>query len=400
MGGCFFYKRNIIMNARKEKFIKRANELHNNKYDYSKVIFIDRNIVVEIVCPIHDVFEQKPKNHLKGHGCQKCGVEKRTTKLRSTKEEFVNKSIIVHNNFYDYSKVIYIDTHTNVDIICPEHGDFPQTPDNHLRGSGCPDCAGKNKTTESFIKEVNIIHNNKYDYSKFIYTNALGESVIICPIHGEFLQSATGHSSGRGCKQCGIKKFYSSRILTSENFRDRANIIHNNFYIYPLDDYKRNNINIKIICPIHGSFEQRPDNHLMGKGCKQCGIEKAMNSVIDKYGEIWKGLSPRYNPNSIIYLDILSERLNIHILHALNGGEKKFKRYFVDGYISEHNVCIEWDDKGHDRKKRKEKDLIRENYIKENFGCRFVRINEKEFLNDIDNQINIIVDKINEIINL
>jgi len=91
--------------------------------------------------------------------------------------------------------------------------------------------------------------------------------------------------------------------------------------------------------------------------------------------------------------------IGLPIQHALNGGEKKFVKYFIDGYIEKYNICIEWDEIGHNQTKRKERDLIREEFIKDKFDCNFIRINEKEFLNDIDNQLKIIVDKIKEIIN-
>ncbi len=127
-------------------------------------------------------------------------------------------------------------------------------------------------------------------------------------------------------------------------------------------------------------------------------IENARTIMIKKYGEIWVNQIPHYNPNSIIYLDLISEKLNIVIQHALNGGEKKFIKYFIDGYIEKYNSCIEWDENQHYELKHIEKDLIRENFIKENFNCRFIRINQKQFLLDVENQIEIVVDKIREII--
>jgi hypothetical protein len=128
--------------------------------------------------------------------------------------------------------------------------------------------------------------------------------------------------------------------------------------------------------------------------------EKAKNTMIERYGELWLKHAPKYNANSIIYLDIISEKLGLPIQHALNGGEKKFIRYWVDGYIEKYNICIEWDEISHNETKQKERDLIRENFLKEKHNCHIIRINEKEFLKDIDNQINIVCNKINNIINL
>ena len=127
--------------------------------------------------------------------------------------------------------------------------------------------------------------------------------------------------------------------------------------------------------------------------------DKAYNSIISKYGEIWAKHIPRYNPNSIIYLNIISERIKLPIQHALNGGEKKFIKYWMDGYIKEHNICIEWDEKHHKNTKSIINDTKKDVFLKENFNCHIIRINEKEFLLDVENQIEIICNKINNIIN-
>lgn len=126
--------------------------------------------------------------------------------------------------------------------------------------------------------------------------------------------------------------------------------------------------------------------------------EKTRNTTIERYGEIWINHVPRHNPNSIIYLDLISERLNLKVQHALNGGEKKFVRYYSDGYINEYNISLEWDEREHNRKTQKEKDLKKELFILENFNCQTIRINEKEFLKDIELGIVLVINKINEII--
>jgi len=115
-----------------------------------------------------------------------------------------------------------------------------------------------------------------------------------------------------------------------------------------------------------------------------CDYEKAIKTMVERYGEIWLKHTPKYNPNSIIYLDMLAEKLNLPIQHALNGGEKKFVRYWIDGYIEEHNICIEWDEKHHNSIRQKERDNKKDVYLKENFDCKIIRINEKEFLKNIE----------------
>ena len=127
--------------------------------------------------------------------------------------------------------------------------------------------------------------------------------------------------------------------------------------------------------------------------------EKQYSTMIERYGEIWINYAPKYNPNSIIYLDMLSEKLGLRIQHALNGGEKKFIKYWVDGYIEKYNICIEWDEKYHNGTRQKERDLKKEIFLKEKFNCDIIRINQNDFLKDIDNNtikyVNMLLDLIN-----
>jgi hypothetical protein len=127
---------------------------------------------------------------------------------------------------------------------------------------------GKLLTTEIFIKRSIVIHKNKYDYSLVNYKNSRTKVKIICPIHGEFEQLPNNHLTGQICNEC----FKKSKLLTNEIFIKRSNIIHNNKYDYSLVEYKNNKTKVKIICPIHGEFEQQPSKHLGGGGCRKCSI--------------------------------------------------------------------------------------------------------------------------------
>ena len=135
------------------------------------------------------------------------------------KENFIKKASERHKYKYDYSKVEYINVHTKVCIICPEHGEFLITPNNHLRGHGCPKCAGCNKSNnDTFVTMAKEIHGDKYDYSKVEYVNYETKVCIICPEHGEFWQTPHGHLNGQGCPYC--KNSYLENeisILLKEN---------------------------------------------------------------------------------------------------------------------------------------------------------------------------------------
>ena len=125
-----------------EEFVKRAQIKHNNKYDYSKSEYKNSQSNVIIICPIHSDFQQSPSNHLVGRGCLKCGQKTTAEKRCFTNDIFIKKSNAVHNNFYDYSKVDYINSGTKVIIGCPTHKDFfEQEANSHLHGAGCPKCS-------------------------------------------------------------------------------------------------------------------------------------------------------------------------------------------------------------------------------------------------------------------
>ena len=188
----------MTLEERKRHFIERANEIHHGKYDYSKVEYINDKAKVCIICPEHGEFWQDPHTHLKGSGCPKCissGIKKTI--------EFIERAKKIHGDKYDYSKVCYIGSNKKVCIICPEHGEFWQYAYVHLKGSGCPRCdKSKKLSKEEFIEKSNKIHHNKYDYSKVEYVNNKTKVCIICPEHGEFWQSPRHHLVGLGCSLC------------------------------------------------------------------------------------------------------------------------------------------------------------------------------------------------------
>lgn len=224
--------------------------------------------------------------------------------------EFISKSLEVHEGFYDYSLVDYKTARTPVKIICPVHGVFEQVPDAHKHGSGCKLCYGNvTPTTDEFIKNMRVVHGDKYDYSQTEYGNNAHEKVkVICKQHGEFWVTPANHRKGKGCKKCGsvvgrakqklsIKKYYEavkSNISISEamksQFIEKAVAKYGYKYDYSLVKYINANTNVTIVCPVHGEFQQTPSTHLCDKslfGCRKCGrLAAAKNrsaSVSDSY---------------------------------------------------------------------------------------------------------------------
>ena len=123
-----------------DEFIKKAKQVHGDRYDYSKTEYKTSKEKVCIICPEHGEFWQTPLNHLNGAGCKKCSYINKGNKLRSSNEEFIKKAKQVHGDKYDYSKVKYKGSFEKVCIICPEHGEFWQRPVDHLNGRGCQRC--------------------------------------------------------------------------------------------------------------------------------------------------------------------------------------------------------------------------------------------------------------------
>ena len=251
----------------KETFIKSARKKHGDKYDYSKVEYINSITKVCIICPKHGEFWQTPKSHIRGHGCKVCANEHTIEKLKLTKEEFIIRSKNIHGDKYDYSKVEYEGIFTKVCIICPIHGEFFIEPNNHLKGIGCKKCSidKQKKTKEEFIEQAIKVHGDRYDYSKVEYVNCKTKVCIVCPIHGEFWQLPNAHLKGYGCKKCsGCEKH------TNKSFIFKAKEIYGDKYDYSKVEYKNIETKVCIICPKHGEFWVTPNNFFRGRECPVC----------------------------------------------------------------------------------------------------------------------------------
>ena len=195
-----------------ESIIQRFINKRGDEYDYSHVIYKNMHTKVAIGCKIHGIFYQTPHNHLKGQGCPECSKKKVADGRRMPKEEFIRRAKEKHGNKYDYSKVEYINNRTKVCIICPIHGEFWQTPDEHLR-YGCKKCSVEyiarkriENSAKTFEQRAGEIHNFKYIYEKDTYKGNDNLITAYCPIHGKFTQIAHYHLQGYGCPKCGIRK--------------------------------------------------------------------------------------------------------------------------------------------------------------------------------------------------
>jgi very-short-patch-repair endonuclease len=268
-------------------------------------------IKVKIICPIHGEFEQTPDNHLKKCGCPSCG----NVKVPTT-EDFIINANTKHNNKYDYSLVDYIGSHIKIKIICPIHGEFEQTPTNHTQGQGCPKCNGKQLTQSEILDKFKKIHRNRYDYSLVKYINNKKEITIICPVHGIFYQTPQNHLAGYGCQICG-----GSNKKTLDEFILQASKIHNNKYDYSSVNYVNARTKIEITCPNHGIFTQKPTHHLSGVGCPYCK-ESRGEKVINEF--------------------LIENNINFERQYKFKDCKYKYCLPF-DFYLPKYNLCIEFD---------------------------------------------------------
>ena len=253
-----------------EEFIAKARRVHGDKYDYSKVEYINSRTKVCIICPEHGEFWQVGGEHLRGQGCVKCSGRE-----IFNQEDFLKKCFEVHGDKYDYSKTIYKNNKEKVTVICKEHGEFKILPSQHLRYGGCPACrkekSFKKITHDEFIEKAQQLHGDKYDYSQIPDVIYYYDEIITigCPIHGYFTTTAYLHiDKKRGCKKC------NSRGLSTDEWIERFRNVHGDKYDYSEFVYDKNNSKSKIICKKHGVFYQTPSKHVSGQGCPKCGLNR------------------------------------------------------------------------------------------------------------------------------
>lgn len=272
----------------KEKFIKRAKEVHGDRYDYSKVEYKNNSTHITIICPIHGEFRQLPKDHLRGNNCPKCSPKN----TKYTNEEFKERLKEIYGDTLDYSKdVVYNGKKSNITLYCKEHGEFTKKANLVLKGYGCPKCTFKKRqdahrlSIEKFIRKAREVHGDRYDYSKTEYKSMRDPVTITCRIHGDFQQSPMSHLIGNGCNKCGIESRIEKSRLPKEEFIKRSNKVHNNKYDYSLVEYLNIREKVKIICPIHGEFIQEVKLHMEGCGCPKCNsskLEKEIENILQE----------------------------------------------------------------------------------------------------------------------
>jgi hypothetical protein len=238
--------------------------------------------------------------------------------MKKTTEKFIQEAISIHGVFYDYSLVNYEHSNKKVKIICPIHGEFEQRANGHLRGYKCRQCSNDKQklTKEEFIIKCKKVHGEKYDYSLINYKTYDDKIKIICPIHGEFEQFPHNHLKGCECLECS----FINRKTSDDKFIRKAEVKHNNKYDYSKINYNGFNNKIKILCPIHGEFEQTPHSHLKGQGCPVCCESKGEVKI----------------------RELLNSK-NIKFIPQYKFKECRYKYPLpFDFYLPDYNTCIEF----------------------------------------------------------
>jgi hypothetical protein len=298
-------------------------------------------------------------------------------KQETKQENFLKKAIETHGDKYNYSNTQYLGPHIKIRIICPDHGEFEQTPDSHVRNHGCPKCNGGTKITiKDFLVKSKEKHGNKYGYSKVKFTKTSELIKINCPEHGEFEQIASNHLFGYGCQTCGQISRSNKRTKTIDYFIEKALEVHGVFYDYSKVKYEKTNKKVDIVCPKHGLFKQTPNDHISNKnGCPICNESKGER-------EIAKWL----DQNNIAYIR-QHKFLDCKDIRPLP----------FDFYLPNYNTCIEYDGEQHFKEisvfnnknnnllKIKKRDKIKTDYCnkKENPNLIRVKFDEINKINEI-----------------
>lgn len=334
---CGIKKRGFKKTLTQEEFLRRAKDIHGDKYDYSEFVYEKAILKGKIKCnTCSHIFEQTPHHHIgiKRTGCPKCGIKKTTDITRKTLEEFVNKSKEVHGDLYNYDKVLYTNHNTEVEILCIKCNEyFFQSPAVHLRGCGCKKCGCETAglklrlSQEEFIEKCVNIHGDKYDYTNTIYVKGKDKVNVLClTCKKEFELIASDHLYGNGCRACGYAEASLKLRLTQEDFLERCYNVHGNKYDYSKTIYVSGKEKLEILClKCNKEFTVTGKDHIGGSGCFRCKFSKG-EIQIEKYLD---NLKLEYTPQKTF-----DGCKNIILLH-------------FDFYVQSYNLCIEYDGKQH-----------------------------------------------------
>ena len=225
-----------------ERILELIN-IHGETYDYSKFRYNGNHNKSIFVCRIHGEFEQIYSNHKRGHGCELC-----TGQIKST-DEYIGIFKKIHSNRFNYSKFEYEKSYKRCTIICPDHGDFLITPNGHQQGHGCPRCVDSlgEIVIATFLSERGVVFIQEHKFPTCLYKRKLlfdffiPEKNLIIEYHGIQHFQPIDYFGGiesltKTQKRDRIKKrwaiingFYFEEIHYDENIQDRLKRIFEHY---------------------------------------------------------------------------------------------------------------------------------------------------------------------------
>lgn len=254
------------------KVLEQATLVHGDRYDYSRLVYVNMDEKVEIICSKHGSFWQDLYSHTaRATDCPTCSREAD----RLSKDDFVSKARVIHGDLYDYGKVVYDVNSSIVVITCKKHGDFNQRAGSHLAGNKCTRCARDEfrLTTDEFIRNAREVHGDTYDYSRVVYTGNKNKVEIICKTHGSFFQKPNGHISSRqGCRFCSesrgevaVESYLKEHGLKYiREYRIKPALYRYDFYLPEL----------KVLIEFHGQQHYKPVEIFGGEIAYQSQIKR------------------------------------------------------------------------------------------------------------------------------
>ena len=337
-----------------EEFVERSNKTHeNNDLIYDESSFNGSHQKVRIICPKHGEFWQIAKDHMNGQGCPICGREKSGLQRRSNTNKFISSFKELYGDKLDLSKFVYTKSNIKSTVICPIHGEFEATPNNLLRGRGCPICGNINKKVKQTISEqvfnerMEKIYGDSLTYDFSNYSNFAEKMEFVCSKHGSFEALPLNVLHGHGCPICGREKCSKSRTMKFEEVLRRFKEVHGDTYTYDESTYKTSRKKMRIICSKHGEFWQIPMNHWGGQGCPVCKeskLEMELDKALTDNGIEFIRQKPLGRQSIDFYIP--KYKINIECQ-----GEQHFKKKFDDKY---------------DFKKSLERDIKKNKILREN----------------------------------
>ncbi len=311
------------------EWIKLARSIWGDKYDYSKVKYINSKTHVTITCPLHGTWQCIPSNHTKKispRGCPKCGREKQKASATKPFDKFVNDANRVHDHQYEYDRDSYLGAKEKTNITCPQHGVFKQTPDAHINGKqGCPSCA-QLKLTESKLLPVDVINQRLGMMSNGLviidassYKGVNKKATFTCAVHGRFTRLVNSVINGvHACLICAQEegKYF---CYTSSLFRKVIKEKYQGRYQVKPFKYEGKKTVVTLVCKKHGKFQIQAASIRRSPGCPRCAYISSMGNrtqalraynknMVSKRYEAWlnkarKNHGDRYDYSMVNYID-------------------------------------------------------------------------------------------------